>query len=125
MSEHTGTPCRNCGETIYWHKSRSGKNYPTNSSDNRRDFHECPGRPSRSGTTNTITPAKAATERRAGLAQLSQILENSTRTCAAKVQLEATTEDRVAALEQQVSQLNRMFSELRQEMPIIDSDVGF
>jgi len=32
--------CRRCNAPIYWHKSRSGKNYPCNSED-RKDFHQC------------------------------------------------------------------------------------
>lgn len=99
MSEHPGKPCRRCGETIYWHKSKSGKNYPSNSADDRRDFHDCPGR-----RHTAPAPAPATVERR-------------------PVQIETTTEERIQALEEQVSQLHRMFKELRQGVPIGDSDV--
>ena len=33
--------CRQCQKTIFWHKSRAGKNYPCDSETDRRAFHEC------------------------------------------------------------------------------------
>ena len=38
------SPCRDCGQTLYWHESKSGRKYPANS-ENRRDFHQCSGAP--------------------------------------------------------------------------------
>jgi len=41
MQDSTNTgKCRYCDATIFWFKSKSGKNYPCDS-DNRRDFHKC------------------------------------------------------------------------------------
>jgi len=33
--------CKRCGAAIFWHRSRGGKNYCTNTAEDRSDFHQC------------------------------------------------------------------------------------
>lgn len=52
MQDSTNTGrCRYCDATIFWFKSRRGKNYPCDS-DDRRDFHQC--------TAESDTPSSGA-----------------------------------------------------------------
>ena len=88
-------PCRKCGKQIYWHKSsKTGKNYPTDSATDRRAFHQC-------AETEAQPPAKPITP-----------------------DFSASLKERVAALEDQVSQLVRTIREV-QARRIGDSDVAF
>ena len=92
MSDHPGTACRTCGNTIYFHRSKTGKSYPTDSPTDRRDFHKCVPR--------VVTQP-------------------------APQQLEATTKERIEALELSVAQLRRMLLEMQQKVPIGAEDIPF
>jgi hypothetical protein len=95
MSDHTPSECRRCGGTIFWHKSKAGKSYPTNSQD-RKDFHNCDAAP---GRTAPISRPAAP--------------------------LDATPLERLAALEDTVTKLVRTVKELQAARPISDEDIAF
>jgi len=94
--ERNPYPCRKCGKTIYWHKEKSGKNYPCDSATDRRAFHKCEAVPA-------DPPAKP-------------IIPDY---------FLGTVEERIAALEKQVSQLTRTVQEVEKRQPISAEDVGF
>lgn len=102
MSEHKGTECRRCGQTIYWHKSKAGKSYPTDSATDRRAFHNC--------TPTENTPPRAPQPE-------SRPKESPN--------LEMTLEERVQSLEERMTRLNRSFTELEKRLPITDADIAF
>jgi len=96
--EASTSKCRKCGKPIYWHKSREGKSYPCNS-DNRRDFHRCEesAQPKAAPSPQPMTPSY----------------------------FEATLEQRVAHLEEQVKNLTRTVQAVEARQPISAEDVGF
>ena len=112
MSEHTGSPCRGCGQTIYWHKSKAGKNYPTNSADDRRDFHQCPALQ----TVPQVTPVGPTLAERVAA-------------------LEGQMMERVTRLELEVLKLRKRLgvvdtqpgysSQITPDNPITESDIPF
>jgi hypothetical protein len=105
MSEHKASECRNCGQTIYWHRAKSGKNYPTNSPTDRRAFHQC-------NSATPPAPAKPAppTPPPPKVAELMQ----------------PTLEERVAWLEKEVRALRNQqqrSSQIAEQNPITDNDL--
>jgi hypothetical protein len=107
MSE--ASKCRSCGQEIYWHRAKSGKNYPTNSADNRRDFHQCRNA---SSSAPSNTQARPVT-----ITNAAPVADSSP--------LEATVEERVSHLEKQIREMYRLYRELQAKIPITQSDVGF
>jgi hypothetical protein len=101
MSDHTSRQCNRCNRPIYWHRSKTGRNYPTDSPTDRRAFHECTGPAPAPLRPQTMAPARAPEP------------------------LEATMEERVAHLEQTVAKLVLRFSEAEKQRPIGWDDVGF
>jgi hypothetical protein len=91
--------CRKCRKPIFWHKSKTGKHYPTDSATDRRAFHQCDGAAVKQPTRvdPPITPDY----------------------------FEATLEQRVDALEKHLAQLSRTVQAVQARQPISDSDVGF
>lgn len=89
--------CRKCGKTIFWHKSaKTGKSYPTDLPSDRRAFHKC-----------IASPAEV---------EKPPLAPNY---------FEPTLDQRVDALEKQVSQLSQTLREVQSRQPITGSDVGF
>jgi hypothetical protein len=105
MSEHSPNVCKNCGGTIYWHKSKAGKPYPTDSATDRRAFHQC------TGTAPTPPPLTPRTMAPAPPAP--------------KQHIEASLEERVTHLERHVRELFKTISRLDSQRPISADDVGF
>ena len=97
MTNNGSSECRNCKATIYWHKSKEGKPYPTDSATDRRAFHKC---------TETAPPKPSPQPIRPDY-------------------FSASVEERVAALETQVAQLTRTLRAVEQRQPITDSDIPF
>jgi len=93
----SGSKCRKCGRPIYWHKSKTGRNYPTDSATDRRAFHQCEA-----------------------LAQPKPVLQPT-----ATSDFEETLEGRVESLEKQVAQLARTIQAVQAQQPIGESDVAF
>ena len=99
MTNISQSKCRQCGQPIFWHKSRTGKSYPTDSATDRRAFHQCEGSAETKPATNpeTITPDY----------------------------FQPSVEQRLDALEKQVSQLSRTVREVQSRQPITAEDMGF
>jgi hypothetical protein len=92
--------CRKCVAQIFWHKSeRTGKFYPCDSADDRRDFHKCAG-----AQTQKPTAEKPV---------------------APDFDPEPSLELRVAHLEQIVNNLIRTVKAVEARQPIDDQDVAF
>ena len=87
--------CRKCGAEIHWHKSKSGKSYPTDSAIDRTAFHKCDGAPS-----SPQPKAQAALE-----------------------PIEATLSELVEALESTVAGLVRRLKEFEGRVPVGDQDI--
>lgn len=113
MSDHKGSACRKCGQTIYWHRAKSGKNYPTDSATDRSAFHNCV--PTDRTRVHCDPPVKPPQHEASPTG--SQAAHSS--------QLEITLEERVQALETSVERLSRAFSDLYQRLPISNQDVPF
>ncbi len=104
--EHKPAKCRNCGETIYWQRAKSGKSYPTNSPDDRKDFHNCQGKSAAAPSSPPAPPAPA--------------------TKAAPPQpLGATLTERVEALESTTAALVRQVRALGARIPLGSEDIPF
>jgi hypothetical protein len=97
QAERNAYPCRKCGKPIYWHKSKTGKNYPCDSATDRRDFHKCEASQQQSAPSPTPpTPTFDS---------------------------EPTVEQRLRHLEEQVRSLVRTVKAVEARQPIGDSDV--
>jgi hypothetical protein len=71
--------CRQCGQQIFWHKSKAGKNYPANSED-RRDFHQCQPKPATPPAQPSTPPLRTHTTAPANdLNSQVKVLENAVR----------------------------------------------
>jgi len=88
--------CRKCHAIIYWHKSKTGKPYPTDSATDRRAFHRCE-EPTPEPSPKPITPSY----------------------------FDATLEQRVESLETQVARLTRALQGVESRQPITDQDIPF
>ena len=98
--------CRKCGQQIFWHKAASGKHYPCDSATNRRAFHQCVGPTEQPKPKPTPKPQPA------------QTLKPIT-----PAYFEATVEERVAHLEEQVKNLVRTVKTIEDRQPITDADL--
>jgi len=94
-AERNPYPCRTCGKTIYWHKSKAGKNYPCDSANDRRAFHQCEPAQQPAKNPQPTTPDF----------------------------FEATLEQRVAGLEKQLAAIVRTIQEIQSRQPMGDGDV--
>ena len=99
--EHKQHQCRKCGQRIFWHKAQSGKFYPGNDANNRKDFHKCVGpaaqKPDPTPKPQPLTPSY----------------------------FEPSIEQRVEHIEKQLAALVRTVQEVHRRQPITAEDVGF
>jgi hypothetical protein len=106
-------PCRKCGRTIYWHKSRNGKHYPTDSATDRAAFHQCGAQPKPDAVRNAIThPPKPVAN---GVSHQPPITPDYFE--------HVPIEQRVADLETAMAQMARTIAEVQRAMPITNADL--
>lgn len=102
MSNHSPNVCKNCGGTIYWHKSKAGKPYLTDSATDRRDFHKCIATaPPPPLTPRTMAPAPV------------------------KPTIEATLEERITHLEKSIREILGKIAHMENQRPISGEDIPF
>jgi hypothetical protein len=107
QSQRNPYPCRKCGKTIYWHRAKSGKNYPCDSADNPRLFHKC--------LPATQSPPSPKVEKpKPEVAPLTPSYDFNP---------EPSIEQRVEHIEKQLAALVRTVKAVESRQPITDSDL--